>query len=63
MPSKTYRAVEIQHRGGERVRQLTEGMSEAEELAFWRRETERLLATQRQLREERAEWDARAENQ
>jgi hypothetical protein len=38
--------------------ELTEGMTEAEELEFWRRETERLFAVQRQLREQRPDWDS-----
>ena len=39
---KTFDCVEMQHRGAEYVRKLTEGMTPEEELEFWRRGTEEL---------------------
>jgi len=39
---KGFDCVEMQHRGSEHVRKLTEGMTPEEELEFWRRGTEEL---------------------
>lgn len=39
---KTLDCMEMQHRGAERVRELTQGMTEEEQLAFWRERTEAL---------------------
>jgi len=39
---KGFDCVEMQHRGAEHVRKLTEGMTPEEELEFWRRGTEEL---------------------
>ena len=39
---KAFDCVEMQHRGAEHVRKLTEGMTPEEELEFWRRGTENL---------------------
>ena len=49
---KAFHCVEMQHRGAEYVRELTEGMTPEEELEFWRRGTE-------ELRREVAEAKAR----
>ncbi len=69
--TKTFDAVDMQHAGGAAVQSQLQGLSPAEVLAYWARaddELEQLQGSlsreqQRQLREERAEWDARAENQ
>ena len=41
--------VEMMHRGAELVREQTKGMSPEEELAFWQRKTEEMLARKREL--------------
>ena len=51
---KGFDCVEMQHRGAEHVRKLTEGMTLEEELEFWRRGTE-------ELKREVAEAKARLE--
>lgn len=47
---KTFDCVEMQHRGGDYVRKLTEGMTLEEELEFWRRGTEELRKRQAEAR-------------
>jgi hypothetical protein len=48
---KAFDCVEMQHRGAEKTRRLTAGMTPEEELAFWSRGTEKLLALQRAMRD------------
>ncbi len=51
MKAKKFDAVELQHRGGERVRELTSGMTLEQQLQFWR---ERHLALKQRQAEARA---------
>ncbi len=53
MKTKTFDCVEMMHRGAERIRKETAGMSIQEEVAYWRRRTQELLdhrAERRKLR-------------
>lgn len=54
---KAFDCVEMQHRGAEHVRRLTEGMTPEEELEFWRRGTEEL---RREVAEAKARVNAAA---
>ena len=45
--------VEVMHRGGEHIRREIDGMTPEEELAHWRRGTEKLRKKQREARERR----------
>ena len=47
---KTFDCVEMQHRGAEHVRKLTEGMTLEEELEFWRRRTAEMRKRQAEAR-------------
>ena len=41
--TKAFDCVQLQHKGGEKVHQATQGMTLEEELAFWTKGTEELL--------------------
>ena len=45
---KTFDCVEMMHQGAERVRQEIRGMTQEEELAYWRQQTEALRQLQRE---------------
>ena len=47
---KTFDGVEMQHRGAEHVRKLTEGMTPEDELEFWRRRTAEMRKRQAEAR-------------
>ncbi|MDO8589644.1 MAG: hypothetical protein Q7T82_21680 [Armatimonadota bacterium] len=49
--TKKFDCVEMMHRGAERVRRETAGMTIEEEVEYWRRKTEELRERQRQARE------------
>ena len=53
MKTKTFDAVELQHRGGEAVRRETAGMTLEEELAYWREGTKKLRELQETMRREK----------
>jgi uncharacterized protein GlcG (DUF336 family) len=61
---KKFDCVEMQHRGGELVRKMTEGMTVEEEVAFWKARTAEMLrrhsAPGKEMRESRRQR-ARAE--
>ncbi len=45
-PRKKFDCVEMMHKGAEKVRRETEGMSREQELAYWQRGTEELKRLQ-----------------
>jgi len=47
--TKTFDCVEMKHKAAERIRRATQGMSVAEELAFWARGTRQLLQRKKAL--------------
>ena len=61
MKKKGFDCVEMKSRGAVRVRRETEGMTKAEQLAYWEKGTEELLAEQETLSE--AEGSSRSENE
>ncbi|HEY3282343.1 MAG TPA: hypothetical protein VGN26_08735 [Armatimonadota bacterium] len=52
--TKTFDCVEMKHAAARVVQEKTSGLSQAEELEFWRRGTEELLCLQADLRARRA---------
>lgn len=52
--SKEFDCVEMMHRGAERVREETKGMSIEEELAYWRKLTAELRKMQEEIRQKKA---------
>ena len=48
--TKMFDCVEMKRRGAEKVQRVTQGMTRAEELAFWARGTAELLKEQKALR-------------
>ena len=51
MKMKAFDCVAMKHKGAERVLRETLGMTRAEELAYWTRGTEELLARQKALQD------------
>ncbi len=49
--TKRFDCVEMKRRGAARVRREIEGMPKAEQLAYWKKGTEELLAEQKALRD------------
>jgi len=47
---KRFDCVEMQHRGGELVRKMTEGMTVEEEVAFWKERTHEMVMRHRTKR-------------
>jgi len=58
--TKKFDCVEMKRRGAARVRRETEGMTKAQQLAYWKKGTEELLAEQETLRA--AARSSRSEN-
>lgn len=47
---KTFDCVEMQHRGGEKIKEETKGMTLEQKLAFWQRRSQELRRRQQSIR-------------
>lgn len=54
MKTKTFDCVEMQHRGAEKLREKTSGMTLEEQLAFWRERSQALRLRQKKAKETHA---------
>ena len=52
---KRFDCVEMQHKGGEIVRQMTKGMTVEQEVPFWKARTEQMLRRHRAQTKESSE--------